>query len=340
MRMRILYFGNNLSSKTGYYGTMDLISVILKSNGYDLRLYSNRMNIVSRLFHMIFGLIFNKNWCDLVLIEVFSTKAFNFAYILGVLSKILNLRYICILHGGNLPERYLKSPKKIKFLFQNAVANVAPSYYLYDYFNRSFPITLIPNALKLDLYDSNNQRTYNRIKLLYVRAIAEIYNPKMAVDVVKILLDKGYDVSLTLIGPDKDGTLSKLIDYINNLKLEDYIEITGVLSKKEWIKKSKDSNIFINTTNVDNTPVSVMEAMALGFPIISTNVGGIPNLISDGIDGILVDAKNTEKMANEIIRVFEEQPLRDKLVKNALKKVSDFDLREISQKWKILLDGL
>ena len=54
------------------------------------------------------------------------------------------------------------------------------------------------------------------------------------------------------------------------------ITITGILRKAEWIELSKDYDVFINTTNVDNMPVSVIEAMALGMPIVSTNVGGIP----------------------------------------------------------------
>ena len=67
------------------------------------------------------------------------------------------------------------------------------------------------------------------------------------------------------------------------------MNFTGKLSKQEWRDLSKDYNVFINTTNFDNTPVSVIEAMALGIPVVSTNVGGLPFLITDKVDGVLVE---------------------------------------------------
>ena len=79
-----------------------------------------------------------------------------------------------------------------------------------------------------------------------------------------------------MVGPDKDGSLEKTKQYAKEKGVLHRVRFTGGLSKTEWIELSKDYNIFINTTNVDNTPVSVMEAMALGFPVISTNVGGVP----------------------------------------------------------------
>ena len=68
-----------------------------------------------------------------------------------------------------------------------------------------------------------------------------------------------------MVGPNKDGTLNDVQQLIDRYELHDSVEITGVLSKSEWHKKSEEFDIFINTTNVDNTPISVIEAMALGF---------------------------------------------------------------------------
>ena len=57
------------------------------------------------------------------------------------------------------------------------------------------------------------------------------------------------------------------------MNLEDSVTLTGRLSKNEWISLSRDYDIFINTTDYDNHPVSVIEAMALGLPIVTTNAG-------------------------------------------------------------------
>ena len=86
-----------------------------------------------------------------------------------------------------------------------------------------------------------------------------------------------FDATLAMIGPDVDGSLTKVKDLARKKNLD--VNFTGKLSKPEWINYSKDFNVFINTTNFDNTPVSVIEAMALGLPVVSTNVGGMPFLI-------------------------------------------------------------
>ena len=63
--------------------------------------------------------------------------------------------------------------------------------------------------------------------------------------------------------------------------MQENVLFKGKMSKKEWIEISKNYHIFLNTTNVDNLPVSVIEAMALGMIIVSTNAGGVPFLIDD-----------------------------------------------------------
>ena len=109
------------------------------------------------------------------------------------------------------------------------------------------------------------------------------------------------------------------------------------MTKQEWIKLSQKSNIFINTTNFDNTPVSVIEAMALGLPIVSTNVGGIPFLISNGEDGLLVSPDSIEEMVHAILKFKNNNDFRLKTIKKARKKVEKFDWKEVRLKWQQLL---
>ena len=157
----------------------------------------------------------------------------------------------------------------------------------------------------------------------------------MAVLVLEALLQKGYDAKLTMIGPEVDGVLSETKKLAANKKLT--VNFTGKLTKQEWIKLSQKSNIFINTTNFDNTPVSVIEAMALGLPIVSTNVGGIPFLINNGEDGLLVSQDNIEEMVQAILKFKNNNDFRLKATKNARKKVEKFDWKEVRLKWQQLL---
>ena len=157
----------------------------------------------------------------------------------------------------------------------------------------------------------------------------------MAIEVLKELKKKYQEATLCMIGPDKDGTLNDVKHLINTYGLQNSVEITGVLSKKEWHEKSKDFDIFINTTNVDNTPISVIEAMALGLPVVSTNVGGLPYLIDNDKDGVLVDKEQPMLMANGIHKIIEEN--KSSFAKKARSKVENFDWSVVRNQWLKLL---
>ena len=82
----------------------------------------------------------------------------------------------------------------------------------------------------------------------------------------------------------------------------------------------KRLNIFINTTNFDNLPISVVEAMALGIPIVSTNAGGLKYLLDNNFDSLVVDKNDVDGMSRNVIRIFENSDLSKKLSENGLKK--------------------
>jgi len=134
-----------------------------------------------------------------------------------------------------------------------------------------------------------------------------------------------------MVGPFVDDSYSDCLELISELDIEASIEFTDVLLKEEWHKKSEDYDIFINTTNFDNTPVSVMEAMALGLPIVSTNVGGMPFLIDDTSDGLLVSKSNVEEMTNAIVSLLNNN--HPNLALNARRKVENFSWNTNKEKW-------
>lgn len=157
----------------------------------------------------------------------------------------------------------------------------------------------------------------------------------MAIDCLKILKDKGFQNKLCMIGPKVDDTVLEAQQRVEKFQLD--VEFTGKLTRDQWISKATDYNIFLNTTNVDNMPMSVIEAMALGLPVISTNVGGMPYLIEHEVDGLLVEPNNPEAMASAIERLMQEPQLRSKIIRNARKKVEQFDWNVIRHQWLEIL---
>ena len=334
-KSKVLYIGNNLVKKTNYATSMDILSSLLKLEGFTVYKSSSKSNKMLRLLEMCFTIISFRTKFDYVLIDTYSTSNFYYAFITSQLCRIFNLRYLPILRGGNLPYRLHHNPTLSSLIFNNSFQNIAPSGYLkYEFELKGYTTLLIPNVIPITKYNFKNRQKLQP-KLLYVRSFAKIYNPTMAIEVLKELKNTYSKAVLCMVGPDKDGTLKDVKHLINTYDLQDSVEITGVLSKDEWHKKSEEFDIFINTTNVDNTPISVIEAMALGLPVVSTNVGGLPYLIDDNKDGVLVDKEQPILMAKKIIEIIEEN--KSSFAKMARCKVENFDWSVVRKQWLKLL---
>ena len=333
----ILYIGNKLASKEKNASGIDTLSALLNQEGYLVRAVSSYNIKLFRLFSMMLNVLWFKRKVNYVLIDTYSTSNFYYAFIISKLCKWLRQKHILILRGGDLPKRLDRSPKTSRQLFNSSYKNIAPSNYLkYEFEKRGFQATYIPNVIEIRNYKFS-ERGISTPKLLYVRAFAGIYNPEMAIQVLNRILEKYPKASLCMIGPVKDDSFEKCKSLVKEFNIEENVEFTGKLSKEQWHKKAEAFNIFINTTNIDNTPVSVMEAMALGLPVVSTNVGGVPYLINDKQTGLLVDKGNIEQMVEAINLLTIDNELKSKLVKNARFQVEGFNWEIVKHQWNEIL---
>lgn len=335
-KQSLLYIGNKLSKKGSTVTSIETLGNFLSQEGYSVISVSSYKNKIFRLLDMLWATFKYRNTVSIVLIDTYSTQNFYYAVAVATLCRILKMPYVPILRGGNLPNRLQKSKRTSQKLFNGAKTNVAPSQYIFEEFKKEGfkNLTYIPNTIEIKNYpfqESGNVKP----KLLWVRSFSEIYNPLLALEIVEILQKKGMKVSLCMVGPDKDGTWERCKKVVKELNLP--VTFTGMLAKKEWIALSQEFDIFINTTNFDNMPVSVMEAMALGLPVISTNVGGLPFLIENNVDGILVPPNNSEAFVSAIEDLCTNSSQAQKLTENARLKMEGFDWKKIKHNWIALL---
>ena len=333
---KILYIGNKLSKKGKTESTIDTLESGLKSLGFQVNSVSSYRSIILRFFDMLWAVFKHRKTVDYVLIDTYSTLSFYYAYAVSQLCRCFKINYIPILHGGELPKRLMKSPKLSQAVFKHAFKNVAPSLYLKSNFeaNNFDNLVYIPNSIKIKDYKFQ-KKTYESIKLLWVRSFSEIYNPTLAIHILKALKSENINVELCMVGPEKDGSLESAKSLAKSLNVE--VEFTGLLSKNEWHKKAKGFNIFLNTTTIDNTPVSVIEAMALGLPVVSTNVGGMPFLIENNIDGVLVESNNVEAFVQAIKILISDDNKTQEMAKQARQKVEGYAWNKVKHQWHNLL---
>lgn len=332
MTKKILYIGNKLSGKGNTVTSIETLGAFLETEGYTIYYASSKKNKIVRMLDMVVQTLKYAKKVDYVLIDTYSTLNFWYAVVVSQLCRLFKVKYIPKLHGGNLPNRLKNSPFLCKLIFKHAHINVAPSKYLYDSF-KMFGydnLVYIPNTIQLSNYTFEN-KTFDVPRLLWVRSFSKIYNPMMALHVLELIRLNYPTATLTMVGPKKDESYEEVIQYAETNKLG--VEFTGKLSKKKWTALAKSKNVFINTTHYDNTPISVIEAMALGLPIISTNVGGIPYLIEHNENGYLVNDSDSKAMAMQIEAIFKGKSTVDQVVLAARIHVSEFDWEKVKIQW-------
>lgn len=328
--------GTHLSPDVGSRSVGEGLAERLRQLGFSVRLTSRQRSRALRVADMVLTVWENRQSCDLVQLDVYSGSAFYWAECVSLLVRILGKPLVMTLHGGNLPEFSRKHPRRISRLLSRGDAVTAPSQYLVDALKNFRPdIQLIPNPLELGEY-KYEEREKPKPRLVWLRTFHRIYNPELAVEVLGRIKSRLPSAHLTMIGPDKDGTLSDVRDSARRLGVYDAITFTGGVAKSEVPRLLATGDIFLNTTTIDNSPVSVLEAMACGLAIVSTNVGGMPYLIEREHEGLLVPPGDAEAMTQAVTRLLDEPGLALRLTRSARRKAEGYSWAAILPCWEKL----
>jgi glycosyltransferase involved in cell wall biosynthesis len=333
-----LYIGNRTSNRGKYPSVQDELTPLFAVK-YEIVSVSSKSGHFAKAWDMLRSFIREAPRSDVILIDTFSTLNFYYALAIALLCQLYNKPYINFLHGGGLPDRLSNNPFLSRLIFKHSSALVAPSSYMQAHFERKgYDTVRIPNILHLENYFFR-KRSYQKARLFWLRSFRKHYNPELAVRVLKRLLDRGIDADLIMVGPDSgDGSKEAVESYIRQNQLSEKVQLPGLLSKNEWIDLTTTRNILINTTTIDTTPVSVIECMALGLAIISTNVGGIPYLLDHDADAMLVPSGDDLLMTEAVVSLIKQPDKASEMANNARKKVERFDWNVVQAEWDNLFE--
>ena len=334
----LLIVGNFLSDSLGSRAVCEDLALGLAARGWQVTTVSKRVPRVRRVMDMMGTTLLNRRHYDVALLDVYSGSAFLWAEAVAAELRLLRCPTVLTLHGGSLPAFSIRHRRRVERLLQGAAAVTAPSPYLQEQMRVYRPgIRLIPNGLWLERYPSRD-RAQIRPKLVWLRALHSIYNPVLAVETVHRLVKRFPDVELRMIGPDKkDGSYEATLARIRELGLEREVRLLGAVQNNEVPAALAWGDIFLNTTNIDNTPVTVLEAMACGLCVASTNVGGIPYLLNDGSDALLVPPNDPRLMAEAVTRILDEPELAASLQNRARARIRGFGWDAVVPQWERLL---
>lgn len=333
--IKVLYLGNKFYSYKKVKSVLETLEPLL-AEFCEIKTASDKQNQLHRFIDMLYHFFRFGIKADKIIIDVYSTKAFNFAYILSILSKLFNKKYILFLHGGNLPSRYERSSKKVTKIFKNACYIIAPSPYLKSFFHeKGFEIKLIPNIIELEKYPFVNRKNI-RPNLLAIRGFGKPYNPLMTLQAVNELKKSVPNLKLLLLGNSDEYYYKEVIDYIQKNQLNNIVTVQPKCTRDEWVFLSSDYDIMISNPIIDNTPISLLEGMALGMHIISTKVGGVPYLVSEN-EINFVESMDYINLYEKILIILKNDLIYSKKIQNARFLSQSFSWSVCKNKWYDIL---
>ncbi len=302
-----LCFVANPPTSQGY-----VLSGLFGATGYRTIAVSKSINRYARLADISTTLFRQRGDIDIALIEVYSGKAFVVADVASAISRRMGYKVILTLHGGNLPAFIRRFPNWTRRVLNRAHVLVAPS----DYLARAVATSgrtasIIPNVIDLGDYPYRC-RARVRPRLFWMRSFHQLYNPALALRVAAGLRAEYPDVTLVMAGQDK-GSEIQVRSLARELGISDVVRFPGFLDKPSKAREGCDADIYLTTSRIDNMPVAVLEACAMGLPVVATRVGGLPDLLQDGDNGLLVPDDDPTAMITAVRRLLNEPKLAERL---------------------------
>lgn len=269
----------------------------------------------------------------------FGTSATTVARIASIFSGI---PYTFTAHARDIYHNDVDN-NKLKQKIRDSSKVITIGNYNLKYLKRLYPelghkITLIYNGLNLECFpDSNNQDIKTENKIITVGRLIEKKGFHILIDSCSILETKKIPFQCQIIG---SGTLKdQLQSQINNHGLKEKVLLTGSLPRNKMFEIIQEATVFVAPSVLgsdgdrDGLPTTLLEAMALGTPCISTKVTGIPEIVHDNVTGILVEEKDPISLADAVERILVDPALRMRFSKKAKGLIElNFDIKKNSEK--------
>lgn len=224
------------------------------------------------------------------------------------------------LHRSALARRVLRSVERI----------VVPSEFLAGVF-RSYDLdaTVVPNTVDAGLFAFRERRPL-RPRLLSTRNLDEPYNVACTIRAFRVIQDRWPGASLTLVGagPHADA-LRRLV---SALKLTN-VEFAGRVESDRIHRYYADHDLYIQSPDVDNMPLSVLEAFSSGLPVVSTDAGGVPTLLHDGVHGLLAPVGDHRALAERVLRLLDAPDLARRFAAAAHETCRRYHWTAVRSQW-------
>lgn len=236
--------------------------------------------------------------------------------------------------GGGAEAFLERSAALIRATLNRSSVLVVPSGYLCEIFARfGIHARIVPNIIDLKRFRPGEQsrRNPDAPHLVVARNLEKIYDIPTAVRAFRVVRQTFTNARLTVAGSGPEGPA--LQDLVRELDLDSSVRFTGALSRDQMSALYRDADIVLNPSTTDNMPNSVLEALASGIPVVTTNAGGIPFIVTHRKTAMLVHPRDPQAMAESALEVLREPALAANLVAAGLEEVRQYSWDAVRDRW-------
>ena len=272
-------------------------------------------NYITRLlcpFRIIWQLVAHPS-IRIVHIHTPSYRSFVYAVWVARLAHLFGRKTVMHMHGGGFKDYYSQNKNFVRKELQKANGIVALSETWRDFYKNEVAaskVYVIPNIVDLPQYKEVKKNScFNFLFLGF------IYKGKGIFDLVELLCQyqKEYRNRLVLYVGGGQKEEARLREYISEHQLSDIVKMCGWVEGEKKIELFNKADAFILPSYKEGLPVSIIESMTYGLPILSTRVGGIPELVEDGKNGILFEPGDKDAMKRAIDKLLNNENLRSEM---------------------------
>ncbi len=196
-------------------------------------------------------------------------------------------------------------------------------------------VYVIPNGIQVDEFENLfKDKIRNDLKIekdqmiiLFVGRLHPIKGLKYLLDAFKSVIEAGFHVALVIVGDGEERAHLQRITA--DLNLQQQVYFIGGVDKSLVPEYMAGADIFVLPSLSEGFGIVLLEAMASGLPIITTNVGGIPEVIDDNVNGFIVEPKNPSQLAQKLVKLLSEPELRSEIANNNIKKAKQYDWHQV-----------
>lgn len=241
---------------------------------------------------------------------------------------------VIVNYRGGLAESFLeRAPRHVHAALRAAALRVTPSGFLMRVFNRQgYDVEVIPNIIDLARFTPRPYKAPGVAPhVVIARNLEPIYGLPTALQALALLRQQHAQATMTIAGSGPQE--AELRALAASLGLAQAVRFPGRIDHAAMPALYAGADLALNPSTVDNMPNSVLEAFASGVPVVSTDAGGVPDVVDDGVHGLLVPVGDAEAMAAAMHRILSDASLAQGLVTAGLERAQAWGWPRVRQQW-------